>query len=77
MNSKIEPYSLRNTLKKVGPGHFVVLQPPKKRINNPVPEKDRDPTKRYCVCGRKLNYNNKSGTCAVCLRKLHFRTMAR
>ena len=77
MNSKVEPYSLRNKLKKIGPGHFIVIQPPKKRINDSVPEKDQDPTKRYCSCGRKLNKTNTSGTCAVCLRKLRFRTMAR
>lgn len=76
MNSKpaviVEPYSLRNYFKKIGPGRFVLVQPAKKRINDPVAEEEQDPTKRYCVCGRKLNYNNKSGTCAVCIRTPSF-----
>lgn len=64
----VEPYSLRNRLRKLGPGHFQVVQI-NNRVNRPVAEEDQDPSKTYCpFCDRKLNTNNSSGICSVCIR---------
>lgn len=75
------PAPLVRRTKKIGPGHYLLYYaatgPKGGRIPGtqpPVPKKDRDPRKAYCECGRRLNLNNRSGTCRTCSPHGHARS---
>lgn len=58
------------TIKKLAPGHFIVVHHKKKgRPNAPVPKKNKTPNKSYYDCGRLLNVTNTTGICVYCVRQ--------
>jgi hypothetical protein len=63
-------------LVKIGPRRWRVVHEPRQgqRLEKDaapgsrrkVPKGQQDPNLRYCPCGRKLNKNNKNGSCRLC-----------